>query len=430
MRFYRYKKYFIRPSVNEGVTEPRTVLLHRLSVSSLSSAVSREDVSNVDAFLDQHRKDAHRHLYGWCRGLDEMEFNVRLVDRPTYVLPWFLFRLSPGLYVKLLGIVAHRFSPFRVVDTVLSYFHLLYLIVFFRPKYLIFLIDALPRSLGWACSRLGVTTITDFGDVPSSKPERVKRQVLEYEIITAGFELPRLWPATKEKFHRIFSGPSRDNKFPTERSDGESVDVCVIGGFGGIFERRTSIVSDLLKRLEGEDLTVRVYGYQNGRGLGSRVLDVFRRYLDLDNIEVSFNGYSYTRPLAEEYPRVADSLQGPVYGEDFYDAFAESKIILTIPNDPQIEIGSIRPMGIFEPAAAQTLQIALDNPDTRNTFEPDEEIATFEDGEDLYEQIRQYLRNPNERERISSNAYERFLTEYTAETQIQSLIGEISDADE
>lgn len=324
----------------------------------------------------------------------------------------------------------HRLSPLRLLDAVLSYLHLVYLIVFFRPTYLLFLFDSLPRSLNSVCSRLGVTTVTDFGDVPSSKPKSVKRQVLQYDVITAGFDLPALWPATETKFHRILPGPSRDNKFTPKASTDEPIDICVIGGFGGIFQHRTKIVSQLLERIENDDLTVHIYGYENGRGIGSKIMDEFKRFFDIETFDIPLEGYSYTPPLRKKYPVVASSLRGPVYGDDFYEAYTASKIILTIPNDPQVEIGSIRPMGIFEPAAAETFQIALNNPDTRSTFEPGEEIAVFEDVEDLYEAIHYYLNNSDERNRIASNSHDRFLSEYTAETQIKSLIHEIDGSDE
>lgn len=412
------------------MTDSRAVLLHRISPDSFSSVVRNRDISNVEEFITQYRKDAHRHHYGWCRGLDEVGFDVRLVDRPTYLLPWYLFHTSPDLYVKLLDLVTHQLSPLRLIDAMLSYLHILYLIVYFRPNYFFFLFDSLPRLLRRVCDRLDVTTVTDFGDVPSSKPRSTKRQVLTYDIITAGFELPALWPATEAKFHRILPGPSRENKFVTEHSEDEPIDVCIIGGFGGIFQHRTRIVSDLLDRLEGDDLTVRVYGYENGRGVGSRILDECRKLLNVEAFRIPLEGYSYTRPLNEEYPLVADALRDPVYGDDFYEAFAKSKIILTIPNDPQIEIGSIRPMGIFEPAAAETFQIALDNEDTRKTFEPGKEIGVFENNEELYQKIHYYLNNSNERDRIASNSHDRFLAEYTAETQIKSLISEINGSDE
>jgi glycosyltransferase involved in cell wall biosynthesis len=334
------------------------------------------------------------------------------------------------MYVTLLEIVKHRLSPLRLLDAVLSYLHLFYLIVFFRPKYFLFLFDSLPRSLNSVCSRLDVTTVTDFGDVPSSKPKSVKRQVLMYDIITAGFELPALWPETEAKFHRILPGPSRDNKFTSARADDEPIDVCVIGGFGGIFQQRTRIVSDLLQCVEEEDVSVHVYGYENGRGIGSRILGGCIRFFDVDDFDIPFEGYSYTPPLREEYPLVAKALRKPVYGEDFYEAFSNSKIILTVPNDPQIAIGSIRPMGIFEPAAAETFQIALNNPDTRNIFEPGEELSVFNDGEELYEKIHYYLCNPDERDRIASNSHDRFLEEYTAETQIKLLIRKLNARDE
>lgn len=359
-----------------------------------------------------------------------MGYDVRLVDRPTYVVPWRLFEASPKIYVELLDVAAHRFSPFRLVDALLSYLHLLYLIVFFRPTYLIFLFDSLPRSLNWLCGKVGVTTVTDFGDVPSSKPRSVKQQVLKYDVITAGFDLPALWPATKSKFHRILPGPPRENDFHCDDIEEEPIDVCIIGGFGGIFQRRTEIVSDLLERLEGEDVTIRLYGYENGRGVGSQILDNFRGFVGVKDFEVPLEGYSYTRPLEETYPRVAEALEGAVYGEEFYEAFAKSKIMLTIPNDPQIEIGSIRPMGIFEPAAAETFQIALDNVDTRNIFEPGREVGVFEDGEDLFKKIQYYLENSEERRQIASNSYEKFLAEYTAETQMKLLVREIRERDD
>lgn len=412
------------------MSDRRALVIHRLSPGSFAAAVRGDGVDDLEAFLEEYRRDAHRHHYGWYQGLSEDGVDARLLDRPSYVVPLWLLTVAPWLYARLLTIATWRFSPLRLLDAVLYRLHLLVLLLSFRPDYVLFLFDDLPRSSTRLCRHLGITTVTDFGDVPSSKPRSVKRRVLSYDVVTAGFELPRLWPAVADSFHRILPGPSRDSKFCTVDSDGPPIDVCVVGGYGGIFTERARILEALLERTRDDDLEIRVFGYENGRGTGSKLLGRVLELFGRDDITVPLEGYSYVPPLEEEYPRVAAALEGPVYGDDFYEVYDRAKIVLTIPNDPQIEIGSIRPMGIFEPAAAGTFQLALDSPDTRNTFDPGREIGLFEDADDLYDQIQYFLEHPAERQQIAGNSNERFLAEYTAESQIRKLISDIDPIDE
>lgn len=407
------------------VSEDRAVFVHRIAPKYLKTAIRGENDPSSETFMHEVRDDAHRHHYGWYRGLRERGYDAYLLDRPSYLVPYSLLNRNPDRYLRLLSLVHGTFSPLRPVDGLLYYLHLALLIITFRPTFVLFLLDELPEPLNRLCDALDVTTITDFGDVPSSKPLRVRAQARQYDIVTAGFELPALWPAISNSFYRIMPGPSRVSQFVTGPSRKANIDVCVIGGFGGIFEERARLIEGLLQRTANDDIEVNVYGYEYGVGLGSKLL---KRVVDLTGdkrVTIPFEGYEYNKGIEDEYPRLAAALRGPVYGQAFYEAIDRSKVVVTIPNDPQIDIESIRPMGIFEPAAAETFQVTLDNADARATFEAGEEVAFFEDIDDLYEVIRYYLDHADERERLAANAHERFLEEYAAEVQISKLVDDL-----
>jgi hypothetical protein len=246
--------------------------------------------------------------------------------------------------------------------------------------------------------------------------------VLRYDYITAGFDLPALWPEVEGKFYRILPGPSRESPFLTESDVESDIDVSVIGGFGGIFEKRSSIVESLLTEIEGTDIDVRVHGYEYGVGLGSRILKTVLARVGVDDLDIPIEGYDYHPGIEERYPRLDSQLKRPLYGRDFYSMIKRSRLILTIPNNPQISIGSIRPMGIMEGAAAGTCQIALDNDDVRAHFEPGEDIVVFDDIDGLVESIQYYLEFDEERKEIADNSQRRFLEEYCAEEQIERMV--------
>jgi spore maturation protein CgeB len=61
-------------------------------------------------------------------------------------------------------------------------------------------------------------------------------------------------------------------------------------------------------------------------------------------------------------------------------------------------------------------------PEIRSYFEPDQEIALFETGEQLMEKVQYYLDRPEERKRITRAAQERIRREHTYKHRMQTML--------
>ena len=69
----------------------------------------------------------------------------------------------------------------------------------------------------------------------------------------------------------------------------------------------------------------------------------------------------------------------------------------------------------FEVPGGGSLLLTKDTKEIAEYFVPGEEITTYEDANDAAEKIKYYLKNEDERERITKKGYERVMKEHTYE---------------
>ena len=378
--------------------EKRAIIIHRFAKPKiLATFLAAGADLRQPAVMDAARRDFHRTYYGWWRGLEKLGWHALLLDRPSYLIPLWLCLFRPSLFVRLLQWQAYRRSPqasaARVLDRLIFQIHLLAILWSDRPKFVIFPYDALSRPLRAFCRRAGIRTIGFFGVLPSLKSTRVRARVAEYDAVLSGYNLPALWPEIEGRFYRLILGPSQESDFFAVEPSPRNIDVCVIGRFDTkLFRTRSTIVELLLQAAEPVGIGVYVHGYTAGDGLG------------------------------EEYSFLKRALRGGLYGPEYYRTLARSKIVLTIPSDEHLRIGSARPQGIMEGAASGAVQIAYDTPEARDLFIAGTEIVLFRNNAELLSLVQHYLAHPDECEAIARRARQKVLRAYTSEKQIAGLV--------
>lgn len=349
--------------------------------------------------FDETKRDGHRTYYGWYKGIIDAGWQANFIAKESYLVPELLAKLNPWLYIRALaklrlgrGLV---FSLLRRVDLAILRLHLLGLILVYQPLFILFPYTTIGTLVGALCKKRGVKTISFFGVVPELGQTKMK-QVSEYDHVLSGYDLPLLWPEISAKFVRIILAPPIDSALVGNSKSAhmqKDIDVCIFGGFGErIFNTRSEITTALLPKLEAEGIGIQIYGYDMNAS------------------------------LEPKFPELKRSLRGRLYGEGFWGTIRRSKIILTIPSDEHIRVGSARPQGLMEIAAAGTFQIAYDTQEARDLFTPGSELVVFTNVDDLFEQIKYYLGHDEQRETIAARAYERFATAYAGEKQIVQVL--------
>jgi spore maturation protein CgeB len=167
-------------------------------------------------------------------------------------------------------------------------------------------------------------------------------------------------------------------------------------------------LSDADRRRYGCDLTTasNMYYYR------SRMLEMFKDY------DLKIWGRGYPRwlesSLRVHYPDIY------VAELEKSKAFNSAKIVINTMHFGEIEGVNCR---LFEAAGCGAFQIADWKPALPALFEPEREVVTFRDRQELKEKVDYYLCRPDERREIAGRAYVRAHREHTYEKRLQDMFG-------
>lgn len=109
---------------------------------------------------------------------------------------------------------------------------------------------------------------------------------------------------------------------------------------------------------------------------------------------------------------------GKASGKKVLKLYSASKIVLNIHHPQSIAGANTR---TFDVLACGAFEIVDYKSDIAKLFIIGEEIVCFKDEQDLQEKIRYYLRNPEERMRISVNGYKKVVAEHTWDNRVRQI---------
>ena len=110
----------------------------------------------------------------------------------------------------------------------------------------------------------------------------------------------------------------------------------------------------------------------------------------------------------------------PVYGLKKTKIYNASRISVNL-QGPRFQVNGLS-VRVFEVAACGGFSITEPKPDLAYFFQPNEEVATFEDVDDLKRKVDYYLSHPDERERMAIRARDRALAEHTYRHRVQRIL--------
>jgi len=151
--------------------------------------------------------------------------------------------------------------------------------------------------------------------------------------------------------------------------------------------------------------------------------------LDVD-LQVWFQAWNWHNPVSLYRYRIRHRALGNCVHNTLVDhatineIYNRSKICLNVHKSWKVDRD--RPAGLnmrtFEIAGAGGFQLTNDPGNVDVEFDVGEEVVTYEDADDLVEQIRYYLDNPERRERIAARGHERAKREHTFAHRISEII--------
>jgi len=112
--------------------------------------------------------------------------------------------------------------------------------------------------------------------------------------------------------------------------------------------------------------------------------------------------------------------RGHIEGQDFLDAINSTKLGL----DVQDEISPLAHR-MFEFGACGTPVITKHRPEVLMHLEKDKEVLTYNNYNDLLEQVNYYLSNPSELEQIGTKALERCVRDHNISNRVDHILAEL-----
>lgn len=100
-----------------------------------------------------------------------------------------------------------------------------------------------------------------------------------------------------------------------------------------------------------------------------------------------------------DFLRIRGKIYSGMWGLSMYGILARSQISVNIHGD--VAFGLAGNMRMFEATGAGTLLVTEDAPNIRELFEPDKEVITYKNMDDLIDKIKYYTDKPKEREAIA-----------------------------
>jgi spore maturation protein CgeB len=117
---------------------------------------------------------------------------------------------------------------------------------------------------------------------------------------------------------------------------------------------------------------------------------------------------------------VRQRMQPSVWGMDMYHTLARSKICINVHIDVAGGLaGNIR---MFEVTGAGSLLLTENAPNLQDLFEPNQEVAVYNNTDELIEKIRYYLAAPQECQAIAAAGQKRTLTHHSTLQRSHELI--------
>ncbi len=122
------------------------------------------------------------------------------------------------------------------------------------------------------------------------------------------------------------------------------------------------------------------------------------------------NEFAHKQKLVAHFPRASGSKFILTY-ENINEIYNQSKINIAFA--PKEQPGRIINLRSYEICMSGNFQLVQYTPCLEEFFEYDNEIAGWKNTKDLITQVRYYLNNPDERERIAKKGYERAIKQHT-----------------
>lgn len=111
--------------------------------------------------------------------------------------------------------------------------------------------------------------------------------------------------------------------------------------------------------------------------------------------------------------------RGEAWGLDMYEVLARSRIVINRHIDAAH--GYANNMRLYETTGVGTLLLTDPGRNLAELFDPGQEVAVYEDADDLVEKVSRYLAHPDERLRIAAAGQSRTLREHTYGRRIAEL---------
>ncbi len=351
-----------------------------------------------DAVIRENEHATRDLYYGWKAGLEAAGYQVDYVDRVNFLVPEMLRRLAPRIYLVLVRVAASLPLLSHLSDTV--YRTLIAWRVRLRGHdFFLYSGDWVSRPLIDWLRRHDCLSI-EFHDTTPGIGRWPKTLARRPDVIVSGFnaaDFPEIDLNTR--FEEIILGVDpRPYGEPAYDKGSRPVDVCAVGSYNdGVFATRSRVIEGLLAHEEALiDLSVRIAGSASFSNL-DQVLHLLAR------------------------------LQPPVYGRAYINLLESARTAVVVPSDDHLRAGDGLPLRVFQNAAAGCLQLVYDCSAIRKLFDDGQEVVLFKDVDELLEKLLYYLDHDDERVRIARQGRERFLRQYTAQTQIQDLFSRIME---
>lgn len=175
-------------------------------------------------------------------------------------------------------------------------------------------------------------------------------------------------------------------------------DLSFVGGIGKFHKRRKKLLSFLVKRTP-----IKIWGY--GFKSKNRIKNIAKQILGNRIFNKAF--------------------QGEIWGSEMLCILSQSKITLNVHGD--IAEGHAVNSRMFEATGAGTLLITEWTDSIQEFFVPDEEIVCYKSFDEALDKINYYLRNDDERIRISANGQRKTLENYTYEHMAKKIFLKFND---
>jgi spore maturation protein CgeB len=154
-------------------------------------------------------------------------------------------------------------------------------------------------------------------------------------------------------------------------------------------------------------------------GLDPRVHATGRRVLERAAAEAGLEVWGYG---ADELPKdspIRSRYRGEAWGLAMYEVLAHSRIALNRHID--LADGYANNMRLYEATGVGALLVTEAGHNLADLFEPDREVVSYQDEDDLVERLRHYAEHDDERRRIAAAGQARTLSEHTYANRMAEL---------